>query len=74
MVVCDVFVKLDSVNAFKCCTETIMLNIVNEVVPEIYCFCYSAYRYHPTSQFSRFSIFAQVGPNKVNQWLVFYSV
>ena len=37
------------------------VNIVKEVVPEMYCFCYLTYCYHSTLQFNSFSIFSQVG-------------
>ena len=60
----DLLVKLDYANAFNCLHRDHMLNIVMEVVPEIHCFCYSAYRYNCTLQFGSFSLSSQVGPQQ----------
>ena len=58
----DVLVKLGFANVFNCFHMNHMLNIVKEVIPKIYCFCYSAYRYH--LQFGSFSLSSQVGPQQ----------
>ena len=60
----DVLFKLDFPNAFNCLHRDDMLNIVKEFVPEIYCFCYSAYCCHSTLQFDSFTISSQVGPQQ----------
>ena len=48
-----------------------MLNIIKEVVLEIYCFCYSAYRHHSTLQFDSSPYLLRSVLNKETHWLFF---
>ena len=41
-----------------------MLEIVRNIIPEIYCFCLSAYRNHSILQFGNFSLMSRVGPQQ----------
>ena len=42
----QIFVKLDFANAFNCLQRDHMLETVRNIIPKIYCFCFTAYRNH----------------------------
>ena len=58
----QLFVKLDFANAFNCLHRDHELETVRNIIPEIYCICFSAYRYHYILQFGSFSLMSSVGP------------
>ena len=41
-----------------------MLETVRSIIPDIYCFCFSAYRNHEFLQFGNFSLMSRVGPQQ----------
>ena len=60
----QIFVKLDFANAFNCLHGDHMLERVRNIIPEIYCFCFSAYRNHSILHFGDFSLMSRVGPQQ----------
>jgi hypothetical protein len=59
-----IFVKLDFSNAFNCLHRWDMLLAVQQLLPDIYSFCYSAYA-HPTHLFhGQYLILSQEGPQQ----------
>ena len=60
----EIFVKLDFANAFNCLHRDHMLETVRNIISEIYCFCFSAYRNHSILQFGNFSLMSRVGPQQ----------
>ena len=59
-----IFVKLDFANAFNYLYRDHMLETVRNIIPEIYCFCFSAYRNHSILQSGNFSLMSRVGPQQ----------
>ena len=57
----QIFVKLDFANAFNCLQRDHMLETVRNIISEIYCFCFPAYRNHSILQFGNFSLTSRVG-------------
>ena len=62
----QIFVKLDFANAFDCLRRAHMRETVRNIIPEIYYFCFSAYRYHSIIQVGNFSLMSRVGPQQVD--------
>ena len=60
----QIFVKLDFANAFNCLHRDHMRETIRNIFPEIYCFCFSAYRNHSILQFGNFSLMSRVGPQQ----------
>ena len=59
-----IFVKRDFANAFNCLHRDHLLETVRNIIPEIYRFCFSAYRNHSILQFGNFSLMSRVGPQQ----------
>ena len=59
-----IMVKLDFSNAFNCLHRQDMLLAVQQYLPDIYAFCYSAYSQHTFLYYGQFTIMSQEGPQQ----------
>ena len=62
----QVFTKLDFAHFCYCLHRDHMFETVGNLIPEIYSFCFSAYRHHSILQFGHFFLMSRVGRQEGN--------